>query len=104
MVELCEIFGISRKTGHKWKARYETHGMVGLEDRSRAPKTVTSRTKEAVERLIVALRYFEWEIGGNRGQCAKSNYLTPASIRSSHAANSFGSPRRTLAASVVRNC
>ena len=54
MVELCESFGISRKTGHKWKARYEAHGMGGLEDRSRAPKTVTSRTEEAVERLIVA--------------------------------------------------
>ena len=54
MVELCESFGISRKTGHKWKARYEAHGMVGLEDRSRAPKTVMSRTEEAVERLIVA--------------------------------------------------
>ncbi len=54
MVELCESFGISRKTGHKWKARYEAHGMVGLKDRSRAPKTVTSRTEEAVERLIVA--------------------------------------------------
>ena len=54
MVELCESFGISRNTGHKWKARYEAHGMGGLEDWSRAPKTVTSRTEEAVERLIVA--------------------------------------------------
>ncbi len=54
MVELSESFGISRKTGHKWKARYEAHGMGGLEDWSRAPKTVTSRTEEAVERLIVA--------------------------------------------------
>lgn len=53
MVELCESFGISRKTGHKWKARYEAHGMGGLDDWSRAPKTVTSRTEEAVERLIV---------------------------------------------------
>jgi transposase InsO family protein len=53
LVELCESFGISRKTGHKWKSRYQAHGMRGLEDRSRAPKTVTSRTEEAVERLIV---------------------------------------------------
>lgn len=54
MVELCGSFGISRKTGHKWKARYEAHGMSGLEERSSAPMTVTGRTEEAVERLIVA--------------------------------------------------
>lgn len=53
MAELCESFGISRKTGHKWKERYEAQGMAGLEERSRAPKTVTGRTEAAVERLIV---------------------------------------------------
>ena len=53
MGELCESFGISRKTGHKWKRRYEAHGMAGLEERSRAPKTVTGRTEAVVERLIV---------------------------------------------------
>ena len=26
MVEPCESFGISRKTGYKWKARYEAWG------------------------------------------------------------------------------
>lgn len=53
MVELCESFGISRKTGHKWKGRYEAQGMSGIEDRSRAPRRVTCRTEEAVERRIV---------------------------------------------------
>ena len=53
MAELCESFGISRKTGHKWKGRYEAQGMAGLEVRSRAPKTVTGRTEAGVERLIV---------------------------------------------------
>ena len=36
LTELCESFGISRKTGHKWKGRYEAHGMAGLEEWSRA--------------------------------------------------------------------
>ena len=36
--ELCEHFGISRKTGHKWLSRYEAEGKKGLEERSRAPK------------------------------------------------------------------
>jgi transposase InsO family protein len=54
MTELCETFGITRKTGHKWKNRYALHGMAGLEELSRAPKSVTNRTEEAVERLIVS--------------------------------------------------
>ena len=34
---LCRQFGVSRKTGYKWLARYETDGVTGLLDRSRAP-------------------------------------------------------------------
>jgi len=52
--ELCEEFGITRKTGHKWLGRYAAGGMAGLEDRSRAPRSVTSRTSQEVERLIVS--------------------------------------------------
>jgi len=52
----CLTFGISRKTGHKWRDRYVEGGMVGLYERSRAPKSVTCRTEEAVERLIVLER------------------------------------------------
>jgi putative transposase len=39
MTELCEQYGISRKTGYKWAQRYAKEGLAGLEDRSRAPKT-----------------------------------------------------------------
>jgi len=56
VTELCEEFGISRKTGHKWLRRHGEGGMSGLEDRSRAPKNVTSRTADEVERLIVGER------------------------------------------------
>jgi len=56
MSELCKTFGISRKTGHKWRDRYAVHGMAGLVPQSRVPKSVTCRTDEAVERLIVAER------------------------------------------------
>jgi len=58
MSELCKTFGISRKTGHKWRDRYAVHGMSGLVPQSRAPKSVTYRIDEAVERLIVAERPF----------------------------------------------
>ena len=37
MVELCERYGVSRKTGYKWVARYEREGPDGLGERSRAP-------------------------------------------------------------------
>ncbi len=52
--ELCEEFGISRKSGHKWLGRYASAGMAGLEPRSRAPKTVTNRTGDEIERVIVS--------------------------------------------------
>ena len=54
--ELCEEFGISRKTGHKLLSRYASHGLKGLEEQSRAPKSVASKTAAEVERLIVAER------------------------------------------------
>lgn len=34
---LCREFGISRKTGYKWVARYRSEGPAGLRDRSRVP-------------------------------------------------------------------
>ena len=53
MMELCQEFGITRKTGHKWKARHALGGSAGLEEHSRAPKTVTCRTSQEIERWIV---------------------------------------------------
>jgi len=38
MAWLCRCFGISRKTGYKWLARYRAEGVAGLADRSRAPR------------------------------------------------------------------
>ena len=37
MTELCERYGISRMTGHKWLGRFRQDGLGGLEDRCRAP-------------------------------------------------------------------
>ena len=34
---LCRLFGVSRKAGYKWLARYQDAGVEGLFDRSRAP-------------------------------------------------------------------
>jgi transposase-like protein len=43
--ELCQEYGVSRKTGHKWLARYAEAGRAGLEDREQ-PKGVTRRNKD----------------------------------------------------------
>jgi len=51
--ELCQEFGVSRKTGHKWIKRYEAEGSGGLAQRSRSPK---QRTSQRVERLLVKER------------------------------------------------
>jgi len=37
MAAVCREFGVSRRTGYKWLERYRESGIVGLEDRSRAP-------------------------------------------------------------------
>lgn len=54
--ELCEEFGISRKTGYKWLERFGEGGLEGLTDRSRAPKSIPHRTEREVEELIVGER------------------------------------------------
>lgn len=62
ITSLCEEFGISRKTGHKWLARYETQGPTGLLDRPRAPVRHGRATASEVVDLIVAekLAHLAW--------------------------------------------
>jgi transposase len=42
MTDLCEQFGISRKTGYKHLARYAASGLKGLQPRSHRPHTSRS--------------------------------------------------------------
>ena len=37
ITELCQLYGVSRKTGYKWIGRYVENGPQALEDRSRRP-------------------------------------------------------------------
>jgi transposase InsO family protein len=43
---LCEEYGISEKTGYKWKKRYEEDGKRGLAEKSRAPVSSPNRLDE----------------------------------------------------------
>jgi len=56
MTVLCERYGISRKTGYKWLARYASEGLDGLKDASRAPHRPGHGLAEATLEAIVSLR------------------------------------------------
>jgi transposase InsO family protein len=56
MSELCARYGVSRRVGYKWLARYEADGRRGLIDRSRAPKHCARQTGADVVALLVAAR------------------------------------------------
>jgi transposase InsO family protein len=56
MAELCERFGISRKTGYKLRARYLAEGAAGVAERSRAPHMIPWAISTAQAEAIVGLR------------------------------------------------
>lgn len=54
--ELCERYGVSRKTGYKWVARCAEEGKRGLADRSRAPHTCPHKIDDVVADLLCETR------------------------------------------------
>src|SRR6187455_1136090 len=56
MSELCARYGVSRRIGYKWLARYDAEGRPGLQDRSRAPHQCPHRIPKAVEALLLKER------------------------------------------------
>jgi putative transposase len=55
--EACARFGVSRKTGYKWKARYEEEGLEGLMDRSHAPLRHGRATAEEIAQALVNTKH-----------------------------------------------
>jgi transposase len=53
LTELCEQFGISRKTAYKHLERYALGGFKALEPRSSRPLQSPDRTEEAITELIL---------------------------------------------------
>jgi putative transposase len=56
MTELCERFGISRKTGYKLFRRYREEKAAGLAERSRAPHVIPWAITKAQAQAIVGVR------------------------------------------------
>src|SRR5947209_8009164 len=53
---VCRRFGVSRKTGYKWLARYDEAGVEGLIDRSRAPLHHPQAMSEEIVQYCLAMR------------------------------------------------
>jgi len=66
MSALCRAYGISRKTGYKWVARYQAEGEAGLEERSRRPQRSPGQTRAELEAAIVAARQAHPAWGGRK--------------------------------------
>lgn len=53
---LCAAYGISRRVGYKWMARYAADGPSGLSERSHAPRVHGRATAEELVERILELR------------------------------------------------
>jgi len=62
MTELCNYYGISRKTGYKWFDRYHQGGIEALCNRSRAPHNHPNEISRRVKQSILAVkkRFPKW--------------------------------------------
>lgn len=56
MTELCRAYQISRKTGYKWLARYESGGLSALADHSRRPAHCPTATPPELVQALLAAR------------------------------------------------
>ena len=82
MRELCQRFGISRKTGYKVLAKHAEHGLSGLKDGSRAPRSHPNQTEPEVEGVILRVRKAH-RPGARRSSCGRSSAsdLMPTGLR-----------------------
>jgi putative transposase len=53
---LCQEYGISAKTGYKWKERFLREGLAGMEEESRRPKSSPQQLPEEEVCTIVRLK------------------------------------------------
>lgn len=83
MSALCEEFGISRKTGYKWRARFAEKGVAGLEDLSRRPHASPLRVSGDTVAAVVALRQAHPTWGPRKlaGSLSRSRGDKPLSAR-----------------------
>lgn len=57
VTSLCDAFGISRKTGHKWINRFKSAGMNNLADQSRARYHQAHKTPEEIVQVLIDTKF-----------------------------------------------
>lgn len=66
MSDLCQRFGISRKTGYKWRSRFRKEGMEGLKNRSCRPWCSPWRTDQGTVNAVLKVRDHHPAWGGRK--------------------------------------
>jgi len=56
ITELCDLYGVSRKTAYKWIDRYLRTGPAGLCEQSRRPHCSPNQTPEEIVAVILDAR------------------------------------------------
>lgn len=66
--QLCERFGVSRKTGYKWVERYGQGGIEALAERSRKRHSQSTQTPYAIKEAVLQLRQHQGTPGPKKIQ------------------------------------
>jgi transposase InsO family protein len=66
ITELCDQYGVSRKTGYKWIDRYLRLGPAGLDDHSRRPHRAPNQTADEIVAAILEARQRHPAWGGKK--------------------------------------
>ena len=64
--QLCQEYGISEKTGHKWKNRFYEQGFNGLSEESRAPRKHPNAIDGDTAAILIRLRNDHPTWGGKK--------------------------------------
>lgn len=64
--DLCREYGVSPKTGYKWKQRFIEEGLAGMADQSRRPVSTPGGLAEAVVCELVQLKQKHWAWGARK--------------------------------------
>lgn len=66
MTGLCLRYGVSRRIGYKWLARFEAEGKPGLADRSRRPHTCPTQIRHALAEILCEFRRLHPDWGARK--------------------------------------
>jgi transposase InsO family protein len=80
VADVCRRYGISRDTYYRYRRRYLTEGIEGLEDRPRKPKTSPAQIPAEVELRIVEMRttHPRWGARRIRAELTREGIDAPA--------------------------